>query len=48
MYRNDGEGWIQYTTADGLLSDVVYSIAEASDGSIWFGCDRGACQYSSP
>ena len=36
------DAWRQFTTADGLLSDVVYDVAESGDGSIWFGTDQGA------
>ncbi len=29
--------WSRYTTADGLAHDDVYFLAEAPDGSVWFG-----------
>ncbi len=44
--RWDGRRWASLTTADGLPSDVVYAIAEAADGAIWFGTDRGASRYA--
>lgn len=45
-YRYDGRSWVRFTKADGLLSDVVFAIAGAKDGSIWFGTDQGASRYS--
>ncbi|MDZ4260988.1 MAG: two-component regulator propeller domain-containing protein [Pseudomonadota bacterium] len=37
--------WRNYTTQDGLAGDVVYSIAEGKDGSLWFGTDRGVSRF---
>jgi len=34
-----------FTHADGLASDVVYSLHEAHDGSIWVGTDTGVSRY---
>ncbi|MCB1739780.1 MAG: regulator [Gammaproteobacteria bacterium] len=43
--RFDGERWTNFTTADGLAGNIVYSIAEARDGSLWFGTDAGLSHY---
>jgi len=45
-YRYDGTSWSQVTVADGLLSDVIFDIALAPDGSLWFATDRGASRYT--
>ncbi|CAA6799355.1 MAG: Unknown protein [uncultured Aureispira sp.] len=34
-----------YTFKDGLPSDQVYFIQEASDGLLWVGCDKGLVSY---
>jgi len=36
---------IQYTEEQGLPSSEVYSIAQAPDGSMWFGTRRGIVRY---
>lgn len=41
----DGKQWRNYTSKDGLAGDVVYSIAEGVDGSLWFGTDRGVSRF---
>lgn len=41
----DGSQWRNYTSKDGLAGDVVYSIAEGRDGSLWFGTDRGVSRF---
>ncbi|MBI3229549.1 MAG: regulator, partial [Burkholderiales bacterium] len=41
----DGKAWRSYTSKDGLAGDVVYSIAEGADGSLWFGTDRGVSRF---
>ncbi len=35
---------LQYTTATGLLSNNIYSVLTAENGSVWFGTDRGVHQ----
>jgi len=45
-YAYDGTDWHYYDMEDGLISNTVYSIAEASDGSIWFGTDKGVSIYA--
>lgn len=37
--------WQNYTSADGLAGDIVYSIAEGSDGALWFGTNRGITRF---
>ena len=39
--RYDGMRWTTYTTADGLTSDRVWSIAQTRDGAMWFGTFGG-------
>lgn len=41
----DGKNWTNYSVNDGLAGNVVYSIAEAKDGTLWFGTDRGLSRY---
>lgn len=37
--------WRSLTTADGLAGNIVYSIAQEKDGTLWFGTDQGASRY---
>ncbi len=42
----DGENtWTSYTTADGLAGNIVYSIAQQEDGTLWFGTNRGVSRF---
>lgn len=43
--RYDGNGWKNYTTADGLAGNIVYSIEIAPDGAYWFGTNHGVTRY---
>jgi len=43
--RFDSVAWRNYTTADGLAGDIVYSIARDADGVFWFGTDRGLSRF---
>lgn len=36
---------VNYTSEDGLPSDEVYWIEEASDGLLWIGCDKGLVSF---
>ena len=45
-YRYDGQSWSQMTMREGMLSDVIFDIAQAPDGSLWFATDRGASRYT--
>lgn len=47
-YRYDGQSFTTFTTADGLLGNVVTRIMAAKDGNLWFACggeDGGICRY---
>ena len=37
--------WQSLTTADGLISNQVYSVATAPDGSLWIGTGSGVSHY---
>lgn len=37
MSRFDGKGWTTFTTGDGLVHDIVYSIFADREGNMWFG-----------
>ena len=39
------EAWTSFTRADGLAGNVVYSIAQERDGTLWFGTDDGVSRY---
>lgn len=41
-----GRDFQSFTQDDGLLSNVVYDIHQAMDGSIWFATDRGLSQLN--
>lgn len=42
----DGESaWTSYTQADGLAGNIVYSIAQEADGTLWFGTNRGVSRF---
>lgn len=42
----DGDaGWTSYTEADGLSGNVVYSIAQQADGTVWLGTNDGVTAY---
>ena len=42
----DGEGtWRNFTTADGLAGNVVYSLAQAPGGGLWAGTNGGLSYY---
>jgi ligand-binding sensor domain-containing protein len=43
----DGKRWRNFTSADGLAGDIVYSIAQDGKGALWFGTDRGVSRYDS-
>jgi ligand-binding sensor domain-containing protein len=43
--RFDSVAWRNYTTADGLAGNIVYSIARDSDGVFWFGTDHGVSRF---
>ncbi|MBK9553465.1 MAG: hypothetical protein IPO45_15000 [Saprospiraceae bacterium] len=41
VYRYDGNNFKQFTTEDGLTSNVTQSIIEDSKGQVWFGSWQG-------
>ena len=43
--RFDGEDWLTYTEAHGLVDNIVYGIATAPDGSVWVGTQGGAGHF---
>ena len=43
--RFDGRTWKNFTTADGLAGNIVYSIAQDADGAFWFGTDEGVSRW---
>jgi ligand-binding sensor domain-containing protein len=43
--RFDGTKWTNYTTAEGLAGNIVYSIIQDSKGVFWFGTNNGVSRY---
>jgi len=43
--RFDGKHWQNYTTKDGLAGDIVYSIAQEPNGTLWFGTNNGISRF---
>ena len=43
--RFDGARWSSLTTKEGLAGNIVYSIAQEADGTLWFGTDGGLSAY---
>jgi ligand-binding sensor domain-containing protein len=41
----DGETWKNFTTADGLAGNIVYSLTQDSRGHFWFGTNGGLSYY---
>jgi len=41
----DGKVWRNYSHKDGLIGDIVYSIAQAPDGALWFGTNGGLSRF---
>jgi len=42
----DGESrWKNFTIADGLPGNIVYSLVQAPDGTLWIGTNRGIAAY---
>lgn len=44
FFSFDGS-WRSYTNRDGLAGNIVYSIAQEPDGTLWFGTNRGASRF---
>ncbi|ROR32903.1 ligand-binding sensor domain-containing protein [Inmirania thermothiophila] len=43
--RFDGRRWTNYTRKDGLAGNIVYAVAQAPDGALWFGTDAGLSRF---
>ena len=41
----DGEDFVTFTTADGLVGNRVYAILADRQGLLWFGTDQGLSRY---
>ncbi len=42
----DGERWTNYTTADGLVGNIVFEVVqEADNGALWFGTNNGISRF---
>ncbi len=37
--------WKSYNASDGLAGNIVYSIAQAEDGTLWFGTNHGLSKF---
>ena len=45
VYYFDGQAWIEFTVADGLISNRVYDIVIGQSGEVWFATGDGVSQY---
>lgn len=45
LYKYDGKSFRQFTVANGLNSNNIYSILEDKNGEIWIGTPAGVCLY---
>ncbi len=43
--RWDGKVWRNYTAKDGLAGNIVYSVAQDRQGTLWFGTNRGVSRW---
>lgn len=43
--RFDGKAWRNLTTKDGLVGNIVYSLARDKSGVLWFGTNKGVSRY---
>jgi ligand-binding sensor domain-containing protein len=43
--RFDGSAWTNLTVQQGLAGNIVYSIAQAADGVLWFGTSNGISRW---
>ena len=44
LLSRDGD-WTNFTSRDGLAGDIVYSLAQDSEGVMWFGTDKGVSSF---
>lgn len=45
LYRSDSRCFKNYTTRDGLPSDIIYTMQEDSEGHIWLATEVGLCEF---
>ncbi len=45
VYRYDGAAWTRYGVEDGLVSNTVFDVTEAQDGSLWFATAAGVSRF---
>jgi ligand-binding sensor domain-containing protein len=43
--RFDGQRWTNLSARDGLVGNIVYSIAQGRDGNYWFGTNKGVSRW---
>ena len=43
--RFDGKRWQNLNSKQGLVGNIVYSIAQSPDGTYWFGTNKGVSRY---
>ena len=43
--RWDGQAWTNLTTRDGLAGNIVYSVAQDREDTLWFGTNNGVSRY---
>ena len=43
--RFDGKKWSNLNSKQGLAGNIVYSIAQSPDGTLWFGTNKGVSRY---
>lgn len=44
QFKPDGS-WQSYSKRDGMAGNIVYSIAQEKNGTLWFGTDQGASRF---
>ena len=45
LSRFDGRTWINYTESDGLAGNIVYALAQDSQGILWAGTNKGLSRF---
>jgi ligand-binding sensor domain-containing protein len=45
VFMKNGDSWIKYTTSDGLPGNIITSISEDVDNSLWISTDKGIVHY---
>jgi len=41
LFRFDGDEWVVFTTADGLVCDTISALATGDNGILWIGTNSG-------